>query len=183
VNLTGWSVQVATATGTSWSVTNLTTTSLAPGQYYLIQEAVGAGGTTNLPTPEATGTIAMSATASKVALVNTTTALTGSCPTGAGIQDFVGYGSTANCFEGSGPTPAPSNTNAVLRNNNGCTDTGQNALDFTAGAPNPRNTDSATNPCLISLIPLGAKEFQFAWIAVFVFFMSSRPRDLPKRTS
>src|SRR2546428_12079276 len=104
VILTGWSVQVATATGTSWSVTNLTATSLAPGQYYLIQEAAGSGGTTNLPTPEATGTIAMSATAGKVALVNTTTAMTGSCPGGASIRDFVGYGSTANCFEGSGPT-------------------------------------------------------------------------------
>jgi len=182
VNLTGWSVQVATATGTSWSVTNLTATSLAPGQYYLIQEAAGAGGTTNLPTPEATGTIAMSATASKVALVNTTTTLTGSCPAGASIQDFVGYGSTPNCFEGSGPTPAPSNTNAVLRNNSGCTDTDQNPLDFTAGAPNPRHTASATNPCLISSIAPGAKEFQFAWIAVFVFFMSSPPHDLPKTT-
>jgi len=172
VNLTGWSVQVATATGTSWAVTNLTATSLAPGQYYLIQEAAGAGGTTNLPTPEATGTIAMSATASKVALVNTTTALTGSCPGGASIRDFVGYGSTANCFEGSGPTPAPSNTNAVLRNNNGCTDTDQNASDFTTGAPNPRNIASATNPCLISLIVPAGKEFQLAWVSVFTFLVA-----------
>ena len=172
MNLTGWSVQVATATGTSWSVTNLTATSLAPGQYYLIQEAAGAGGTANLPTPEATGTIAMSATAGKVALVNTTTALTGSCPTGASIRDFVGYGSTANCFEGSGPTPAPSNTNAVLRNNSGCTDTDQNALDFTVGAPNPRNTASTTNPCLISSIAPPIKEFQLVWVSVFTFLIS-----------
>jgi len=138
----------------------------------LIQEAAGAGGTTNLPTPEATGTIAMSATASKVTLVNTTTALTGSCPAGASIQDFVGYGSTANCFEGSGPTPAPSNTNALLRNNSGCTDTDQNALDFTVGAPNPRHTASATNPCLISSIAPTTNELQFAWIGVFSFLIS-----------
>jgi hypothetical protein len=114
----------------------------------------------------------MSATASKVALVNTTTTLTGSCPAGASIQDFVGYGSTANCFEGSGPTPAPSNTNAVLRKNNGCTDTDQNALDFTAGPPNPRNTASATNPCLASSIAPPIKEFHFAWIGVSAFLIS-----------
>jgi predicted extracellular nuclease len=147
VNLSGWSVQVATATGTTWTVTNLTAVSLAPGQYYLIQEGAGAGGTTALPTPDASGSIAMSATASKVALVNTTVALSGACPTGATIIDFVGYGTTANCFEGGGPTPAPSNTNAVLRANNGCTDTNVNSADFTAGAPTPRNTGTALNLC------------------------------------
>src|SRR5262245_41402320 len=76
VNLFGWSVQYASATGTTWQVTSLSG-SLAPGQYYLVQEAIGAGGTTNLPTPDASGSIAMSATAGKVALVNTTTALSG----------------------------------------------------------------------------------------------------------
>ncbi len=42
---------------------------IEPGQYYLVQEAAGAGGTVNLPTPDAIGTIAMSGTAGKVALV------------------------------------------------------------------------------------------------------------------
>ena len=68
VNLNGWSVQYASAAGTTWQVTALSG-SLAPGQYFLIQESQGAGGTTNLPTPNATGNIAMSATAGKVALV------------------------------------------------------------------------------------------------------------------
>ena len=145
VNVTGWSVQYAAATGTTWQVTNLTSVSIAPGQYYLVQEAVGAGGTTNLPTPDATGTIAMSATAGKVALVNNTTALSGACPTG--MVDFVGFGTTANCFEGTGPTPAPSNTTADLRAANGCTETDQNATDFATGAPNPRNTATTFNVC------------------------------------
>src|SRR5207249_585645 len=52
VNVTGWSVQYASATGTTWQVTNLSG-SISPGQYYLIQELAGAGGTTNLPTPDA----------------------------------------------------------------------------------------------------------------------------------
>ncbi len=146
VSLNGWSVQYASATGSSWQVTNLTG-SLAPGGYYLIQQAQGAGGTTPLPTPEATGSIAMSATAGKVALVNSTTSLVGTCPTGGGIIDFVGYGSTASCYEGSGPTPAPSNTNAVWRADGGCTDSDSNAADFSAGAPAPRNSSSPTQSC------------------------------------
>ncbi|HOU13610.1 MAG TPA: Ig-like domain-containing protein [Anaerolineae bacterium] len=146
ISLAGWSVQYASATGTTWQVTALSG-SIGPGQYYLIQEAQGAGGTTPLPTPDAIGTILMSATAGKVALVNSTTALSGGCPTGGSIVDFVGFGSTASCYEGSGPTPAPSNTTAVLRANGGCTDTDNNAADFTAGAPTPRNSAAPTHSC------------------------------------
>ena len=82
VSLNGWSIQYASSAGTTWAVTNLTNVSLAPGQYYLVQEAQGTGGTVNLPTPDATGTIAMAAGAGKVALVSGTTALSGSCPAG-----------------------------------------------------------------------------------------------------
>jgi uncharacterized protein len=143
VDLTGWSVQYAAATGTSWQRTNLTGT-LQPGQYYLVQEAAGTGGTINLPTPDATGTIAMSATGAKVALVGGTTLLSGSCPISTTI-DFVGYDG-ANCSEGS-PTASLTNTTAALRNANGCTDTDNNASDFSIGSPNPRNTASPFNPC------------------------------------
>jgi uncharacterized protein len=139
VDVTGWSVQYASSTGTSW--TNKTDLSgvIQPGQYYLIQEAAGAGGTVDLPTPNATGNIAMAAGSGKVALVNNTTALTGTgCPFGGSIIDFVGYG-TANCSETS-PTAVLSNTTAALRLNNGATDTDNNSADFAVGAPNPRNT-------------------------------------------
>ena len=53
VALTGWSVQYASAAASTWQVTALNG-SLDPGQYYLIQEAQGTGGTTNLPAPNAT---------------------------------------------------------------------------------------------------------------------------------
>jgi len=147
INLSGWSVQYAGATASSWSVTPLTGT-LAPGQYLLIQEAAGAGGTVNL-TPDVIGSIAMGATAGKVALVNSTSALTDACPSDPSIIDFVGYGTTASCFEGSGPTSAPSNTTAVLRATNGCTDTDDNANDFDTGTPNPRNSSSPSNNCAV----------------------------------
>src|SRR5438034_300788 len=81
VDLTGWSVQYAAAAGTTWTPTVLSG-AIQPGQYYLIQEGPGAGGTVNLPTPDAAGSIAMGATAGKVVLTNATAALTGSCPSG-----------------------------------------------------------------------------------------------------
>jgi len=143
VSVSGWSVQYASSAGTTWQVTNLSGT-IAPGQYYLVQEAIGTGGTVNLPTPDATGTIPMSATAGKVALVASTAALSGSCP--AGVVDFVGFGG-ANCFEGAGPTATLSNTTAAIRALGGCTDTDNNAGNFSTGAPTPRNTASAFNVC------------------------------------
>jgi endonuclease G len=144
VSLAGWSVQYASSAGTTWAVTPLSGT-LAPGQYYLVQEAVGTGGTVSLPTPNATGTIAMSATAGKVALVSATAALTGSCPTAA-VVDFVGFGA-ANCFEDGAPTPTLTNTTAAIRKDDGCTETDSNSGDFAVGAPTPRNTSSPTHTC------------------------------------
>jgi hypothetical protein len=153
-SLNGWSVQYAAAAGTTWQVTNLTNFLLQPGQHYLVQEAQGAGGTLNLPTPDATGTIAMSATTGKVALVNSTTALSGACPLGAGVIDFVGYGTTATCAEGGAPTANLSNTTAAVRKAGGTTDTNNNAADFDIGAPSPHNSGTADEaPSVISRIP------------------------------
>jgi uncharacterized protein (TIGR03437 family) len=147
VNLSGWSVQYASATASTWSVTPLTAITLAPGQYYLIQETSGGTNGASLPTPDATGSISLAAGSGKVALVRSITALSGTCPSDANIVDFVGYGTTANCFEGSAATPAPSNTMAIARGNNGCVDTGHNSLDFILSVPTPRNTSSPTHAC------------------------------------
>jgi predicted extracellular nuclease len=143
ISLDGWSVQYASASGTSWQRTNLTGT-IAAGGYYLVQQAQGSGGTQALPTPDAIGTIPMAGSSGKVALASHQSALTGACPTG--IADLVGFGG-ANCFEGSGATPAPNDTTAALRLDGGCADTDDNAADFTTGAPAPRNSRSATKVC------------------------------------
>jgi beta-lactamase superfamily II metal-dependent hydrolase len=145
VSLTGWSVQYASATGSSWQVTNLTG-SIAPGHYYLVQESSNAAVGAVLPTPDASAGIAMAAGAGKVALVNQTSALSGTCPLGITVIDFVGYGSTANCSEGA-PTGTPSATISESRIDNGCTDTDHNNTDFTNGAVNPRNSASASWSC------------------------------------
>jgi predicted extracellular nuclease len=171
VSLTGLSVQYNSAAGVgTWQVTTLTG-SIAPGKYYLVQESQGTGGTVNLPTPDATGTIAMSATSGKVALVASTTALSGSCP--AADVDFVAYG-TVSCSEGStsGSTPAPllANGTADFRKGGGCLDTDVNSADFVATptAANPRNSATPANPCLtITSVSLpegnsGTTSFNFA---------------------
>src|SRR5258708_15470608 len=145
-NVNGWSVQYTSSAATgAWQVTNLTNVTIQPGQYYLVQEAQGAGGTTNLPTPDATGTIAMSAPTANIALVSSTTALATGCPVAAAVVDLVGYGASA-CHETTS-TAALTNTTADLRNNNGCTDTDNNSSDFTIVAPNPRNTASLQSAC------------------------------------
>ncbi|CAN3978778.1 lamin tail domain-containing protein [Kitasatospora purpeofusca] len=142
VSVTGWTVQYASAAGSSWSKTTLSGT-IAPGKYYLVQEAAGAGSGAALPTPDATGTIAMGANAGKIALVTNSTALT--CATGCaaqpGVKDFVGYGTTASSAEGS-PTGNLANTTAAVRAGGGATDTDNNAADFAVTAPTPRNSTS-----------------------------------------
>lgn len=154
VNLDGWSVQYAGAAGTSWQVTSLSG-SVAPGRYFLIQQAAGSAGTTSLPTPDATGNVNLSATAGKVALVNHTTALVGACPAGAALVDLVGYGSGVSCAEGTA-APAPSSTTAVLRKSDGCIDTGNNSADFSTGPAAPRNSGSPFKTCAggVSQFPL-----------------------------
>jgi uncharacterized protein len=160
VSLTGWSLQYASATGTgtfgqSSDVITSLSGSVAPGQYVLVREASNAAVGAPLPTPDVTDStpINMAATSGKVALVNTTTPLGcngGSTPCTpaalATIVDLVGYGS-ANFYEGASAAPTLSNTTAALRGNFGCTDTDNNGADFTAGAPNPRNTASPLHDC------------------------------------
>jgi hypothetical protein len=145
VSLAGWSVQYASATGTGTFAATALTGSIEPGQYYLVQEAAGSGGTTPLPIPDATGSIAMSASAGKVIVANVATGLAcngGSTPCSPAqlgqIVDLVGYGG-ANFFE-TAPAPGLTNTTAAIRASGGATDTDNNATDFIAGAPNPRNS-------------------------------------------
>jgi hypothetical protein len=144
--LGGLSIQYASAVGVSWSVTALPAAAIIPpGGYFLVQLQGGATGAA-LPTPDHTGSTNMSATVGKVALVDGTNALDKACPT-MGLVDFIGFGTTANCFEGE-LAPAGSNTLALKRAAGGCTDTEVNGDDFTAVAPAPRNSATTLAPCL-----------------------------------
>jgi DNA/RNA endonuclease G (NUC1) len=145
VSLAGWSVQYASATGTTWQVTALSGT-IQPGAYALIQEAAGSGGTVSLPTPDASGAIPMAAGAGKVALTSSTTALSGACPTSTAVVDLVSFGTTASDC-GFGTTATLTNTTAALRNDQGCSYTDVLSADFATGAPAPRNSASPTHTC------------------------------------
>ncbi len=152
------SIQYASATGTgnfganSGQLAELPEFSLQPGRYFLVQLM---GGTTGASLPTAdhvdfVGPINMSGTDGKVALVSGDASLgcngstTQSCDAAAlaRIVDLVGYGS-ANFFDGSGAAPRLSNTTAALRVGNGSVDTDNNADDFAAATPNPRNNNPA----------------------------------------
>ena len=147
VSLAGMSVQYASATGSTWqSKTNLSG-SIPPGGYYLVQGASDGANGSALPTPDAAGTINLSATVGKVALVSNQTSLTGACPLGATVIDFVGYGSTASCSEGGATAPSPSATTSIARQQAGCLDLNLNSTDFTAGVPAPRNSSTTAGMC------------------------------------
>ncbi len=155
VSFTNWSIQYQSATGAgTWQVNPITGT-IPAGGYFLVQLAAGAGGGAALPTPDAIGTTNMGATAGKVALVNTITGLpcSSACHGDPTVVDYVGYGTTANDWEGfpnPGSAPAPSNTSSDVRVGNGCQDTDNNAADFLIVTdPNivPRNSASPRQPC------------------------------------
>lgn len=156
VDISGWSVQYSSATGTGlFSANGITTlnATLQPGQYYLVALASTAAGAT-LPSVDLAGNSStnLSGSNGKVVLVNTNTGL--ACNGGsticnasqlAQIVDLVGYGS-ANYFETSA-APALTGTTALFRTGGGCTDTDNNGTDFTVSTPVPRNSSSPLAPC------------------------------------
>ncbi len=149
VSVEGWSVQYASASGTSWSSPTPLTGAVPAGGYYLIAEAAGANtAAPPLPTPNASGTLAMSGTGGKVALVKNGTAPLGcaaACSTAANVVDFVGYGA-ANDSAGGHPTPTLSNTTSAQRTVTPFTNTGDNLADFTTGAPTPNAAGTTPAP-------------------------------------
>ncbi|UJW36513.1 endonuclease/exonuclease/phosphatase family protein [Saccharothrix sp. AJ9571] len=146
ISLDGWSVQYLPASAnpsSQWQVTPLSGT-LPSGGRYLVAQASGAGGTTQLPSADATGTIALAATAGTVALVTSTERLTcrtvADCGADPRIRDLVGYGS-AVVREG---TAAPATANGTSSARASLADTDDNAADFATGEPTPVNTKGET---------------------------------------
>lgn len=132
VNLSGMSVQFASATSSTYSVTNLTG-SIPAGSYYMIQEAAGSGGNgVPLPFhPDVIGSFFISPLGGKVAFVSNTTAITGLADPD--VIDFVGYG-TANESEGGSPAPAGSDVTSIRRKDNSGNNTyGSNGSGWDSG--------------------------------------------------
>lgn len=146
----GWSIQYASATGTTWTVSPIAASySIGPGQYFLMAMATAGVNGIALPTPDGTGGSNMSGTAGKVALVNNTTALSGATAcSNAAVVDVLGFGSTASCFEtGFLPTTGITNAQSMQRGSGGCLETNNNSTDFTVAAVSPRNSTTPINSC------------------------------------
>jgi predicted extracellular nuclease len=113
-DLSGFSLQYASSSATTWHKTDLSGT-LDPYHYYLIQEAGGSGGTTPLPAPDKIGAISLSSSNGNIALVSTQSLLpSANACLDTSILDLVGYGSAA-CYEGSAAIPGLSNTESAAR--------------------------------------------------------------------
>jgi len=150
IDVSGWTIQYATSAGTTWQATALSG-SIAPGRYYLVQLFSGGSSGAPLPAADAVGTSNLATSGGKVALVRDGVPLScgtfpGSCSGSPQVADLVGWG-PASDYEGAGPASALSNTTAAARAGGGCADTDDNAADFSAGTPAPRNSSSPAEPC------------------------------------
>ncbi|MDO7849531.1 choice-of-anchor D domain-containing protein [Hymenobacter sp. M29] len=168
VDISNYSIQYASATSTtgSYAVNAITATpgtaiNLQPGQFYTV--VLGSAGTAGADILQGTGagqadyvtatsSSSLSNTAAKLALTSNSTALginSGPTPpTSAALVDFVGFGTTANAYEGTGRAPAPTSTvTALFRAGSGCTDSNDNAADFANGTPVLRNRSTTLAPC------------------------------------
>ena len=146
VSLAGYAIQYTTASGTSWQVNPLPGVSIAAGGYFLIQAGSDGNMAQPLPTPDAFAMSNLAFAAGKIALTSSTTPLSGSCPLGSTV-DFVGYGATADCFEGMVAAPTTGNGVSIKRTNDACGDTNFNSVDFAPVMVQPRNSAAAPQVC------------------------------------
>jgi hypothetical protein len=159
VEVSGWTLQYASAAGTSWQATALNG-SIAPGRRHLVQLASAGAVGAPLPTADSTGTTNLAVSGGKIAVVRDTTPLTcgaaaGSCSAVTTVADLVGYGTAAD-YEGGGAAPAIANASAATRAGEGCVDTDANAADFASAAPVPRNSSAAVTSCGVTPPPTGS---------------------------
>lgn len=149
VDLSGYTLQIASGANDSWSVGNLS--GIIPANHWFLIKGKGDGPSgADLPVADFTGDFDIKPESGKIALVNSGNALTADCATpGENVVDFIGYGKDADCSETS---PAPAHT-AVLATSriNFATDANNNAGDFTVFPPNPRNTLEIALPITLNV--------------------------------
>ena len=158
VDVSGWTVQYASAAGTTWQATALTGRS-HPAVATSCSSRPPARSAPPLPTADSTGTTNLAVSGGKIAVVRDTTPLAcgasaGSCSAVTALADLVGYGTAAD-YEGSGAAPAIDNATAATRAGEGCVDTDANAADFASAAPVPRNSSAAVTSCGFAPPPTG----------------------------
>lgn len=155
ISIDGWQVQYASATGDFGTTNNTKLSGVIKAKgYFLIQQAKGTAGNEVLPTPDITGSINMGGSRFKVQLLDQDKK----------VVDYLGVDS--NLFEGEGPAPVVSNSTSAHRKDNdgsssGITngwDTNNNAKDFYAKEPTPRNSSYSSSIIVIELSALKVDE-------------------------
>lgn len=161
INLSGYTLQTAfpTSNFSSNGVTTLTGT-IASGGFFLIGGFIGTSGLP-LPPVDVSGSFNLNGTNGKVALARDGNLVTntGSGTFSSNVVDFVGYGPSANAYEGAAPAPSPSasGTTSIVRNSSprNYLDSNNNGADFVAvpaNSPGPRNSTSS-NPFGANFVP------------------------------
>jgi predicted extracellular nuclease len=149
VSLAGWSIQYKSNTGANATAAALSG-SVAPGGYFLIRsgDAGTVAGTPTGPTPDATVGLNLSASGGVVFLASGLSPVTARGNVAGvstdGLVDTVGYGTTADTYEGARTGVALTTTTSASRT--GAVDTDHNADDFTEGVPSPQNSGGVTPP-------------------------------------
>jgi Lamin Tail Domain len=203
-SLKGLSLQYATDNGaiSASNMTVLPDVSLQPGQHFLLAaQNAGAGKQMPLvPPPDLTVSSVIEGDSGTVFLVDNTTALTSA--TSAPIIDEVGFGNgtgdgtKATDFLGS-PIPDLSQTTGAVRDDNGCTNTNDNAADFTienasltAPAMPILDLASPATPCTATTTPPAATpeapltiELPVAGLGAIAGVIAYRRRRAAKRRS
>lgn len=137
VSLAGWALHYRASAGHGWQTAPLTGT-MASGGAWLIRTAQMAGPVS----PDAQINLVMSASGGTLVLSNHTLPLGPEC---AGQVDALGYGDS-DCGEG-GLVPV-SEPAVLVRRDDGCADTDDNAADFlVSGLPTPHNSQFASVTC------------------------------------
>lgn len=153
VDISGYYLDYASAVG-SFSANNRYTiptgTSIGANNYLLVATGTAGTGGADFEADLTTTLLSMSATAGKVRFVDSTIAATSQAASGAGVLDFVGYGTNASLFEGAGRAPTNSLTTSISRTN--FIDTQNNAADFTSGDPSLTRAVAIPEPATLTLL-------------------------------
>ena len=146
ISLANYSVQYSSATSYSWQAQPINNT-IPAGGFLLIQLAGNGTVGVPLPTADVIGSMNLSATTGKVALVDSINTLFGTGVGDTTVIDLVGYGPTASGFE-TNPASSLTSKKCLVRIGNGCTNTGDNSSDFVASNSFvPQNAVSPVSLC------------------------------------
>ncbi|KJL36833.1 MAG: multifunctional nuclease/2',3'-cyclic-nucleotide 2'-phosphodiesterase/5'-nucleotidase/3'-nucleotidase [Microbacterium sp.] len=148
-DLTGWSLQYRSASGTGAATTVTLSGTINPGSYFLVQAASNGANGVALPTPDQVTSFNPGGQNGVLWLSDQSSPLTltpGSVVGTPGVVDLLGYGS-GNTFETKAAPDAGGNTTPNALTRTGFVDTDDNSTDFTVTTTvTPQNSGSGSTP-------------------------------------